>query len=165
MDRLIIELLPPHGHGVEKRYVFEEGMATIGRSYSNDIILDDPFVSPKHLSVSRNGTGIYVRIWRVKTGRKSMGKPLFKTREPRLRLEMKSALVKQSSNLFCPIIRWNLPGAWIPFWLCASFSTSARWPLSILSWFWRSLFGCLIWENPLKGFGRRIVLNSYWHFW
>ncbi len=61
MDRLIIELLPPHGHGVEKRYVFEEGMATIGRSYSNDIILDDPFVSPKHLSVSRNGTGFYVK--------------------------------------------------------------------------------------------------------
>lgn len=61
MDRLIIELLPAHGHGVEKRYVFEEGMATIGRSYSNDIILDDPFVSPNHLSISRNGTGIHVK--------------------------------------------------------------------------------------------------------
>jgi hypothetical protein len=61
MDRLIVELLHTHGHGVEKRYVFEEGRATIGRSYSNDIILDDPFVSPKHLLVSRNGTGLYVK--------------------------------------------------------------------------------------------------------
>ena len=60
MDRLIIELLHSHGHGVEKRYVFEKGQATIGRSYSNDIILDDPFVSPKHLLVSRNGAGIHV---------------------------------------------------------------------------------------------------------
>jgi hypothetical protein len=61
MDRLIIELLPPHGHGVERRYVFDNGRATIGRSYSNDIILDDPFVSPNHLSVSRNGTGLFVK--------------------------------------------------------------------------------------------------------
>lgn len=60
MDRLIVELLPPHGHAVEKRYVFEDGKATIGRSYSNDIILDDLFVSPQHLSVSRNGSGLYV---------------------------------------------------------------------------------------------------------
>lgn len=60
MDRLIIELLPPHGHGVDKRYVFEDGKATIGRSYSNDIILDDLYVSPQHLTVSRNGTGFYV---------------------------------------------------------------------------------------------------------
>ena len=50
----------PHGHGVERRYVLEKGRATIGRSYSNDIILDDPFVSPKHLSISRNGAGIHV---------------------------------------------------------------------------------------------------------
>ncbi len=61
MDRLIIELLPAHGHGVERRYVFDKGSATIGRSYANDIILDDPFVSPTHLSVSRNGTGLYVK--------------------------------------------------------------------------------------------------------
>ena len=60
MDRLIIELLHSHGHGVEKRFVFEGGRATIGRSYSNDIILDDPFVSPEHLSVSRNGAGVHV---------------------------------------------------------------------------------------------------------
>ncbi len=60
MDRLIVELLHHHGHSVEKRYVFENGKATIGRSYSNDIILDDPFVSPKHLSISRNGAGIRV---------------------------------------------------------------------------------------------------------
>ena len=60
MDRLIVEILPPHGPGVDKRYVFEEGKATIGRSYSNDIILDDLFVSPKHLSITRNGSGIHV---------------------------------------------------------------------------------------------------------
>jgi len=60
MDRLIIELLHPHGHGVDKRFVFEGGRVTIGRSYSNGIILDDPFVSEKHLSVLRNGAGIHV---------------------------------------------------------------------------------------------------------
>jgi len=54
MDRVIIELLPAHGNHVERRYVFENGQVAIGRSYSNDIILDDPFVSPEHLLIARS---------------------------------------------------------------------------------------------------------------
>ena len=54
---MIIELLSPPG---QRRYVFDNGKATIGRSYSNDIILDDSFVSPEHLSISSNEKFIYV---------------------------------------------------------------------------------------------------------
>ncbi len=60
MGRLIIELFPPHSHGAKIRHVFENGKATVGRSYSNDIILDDPFVSPEHLLIARNGNGLFV---------------------------------------------------------------------------------------------------------
>ena len=81
MDRLIIELLPPHGHGVEKRYVIEEGRAIIGRSYSNDIILDDPFVSPKHLLVSQNGKGLYVKDLASENGTQVNGETVLQSKE------------------------------------------------------------------------------------
>ncbi len=51
MGRIIVEALHPTGQVVESRRVFDK-VATIGRSYSNDIILDDPFVSPQHLAIS-----------------------------------------------------------------------------------------------------------------
>lgn len=57
MGRMIIEL--PSSPG-QPRFIFDNGRATIGRSYSNDIILDDSFVSPKHLSISSNDKYIYV---------------------------------------------------------------------------------------------------------
>ena len=81
MDRLIIELLPPHGHGVEKRYVIEECRAVIGRSYSNDIILDDPFVSPKHLLVARNGTGLVIKDLASENGTQVNGEVVLKDQE------------------------------------------------------------------------------------
>ena len=81
MDRLIIELLPPHGHGVEKRYVVEEGRVIIGRSYSNDIILDDPFVSPKHLLVSQNGKGLYVKDLASENGTQVNGETVLQSEE------------------------------------------------------------------------------------
>lgn len=55
MGRLIIELLASHGNSVEKRYIFEKGHASIGRSYANDVIVDDPFLSPEHLFISGSG--------------------------------------------------------------------------------------------------------------
>ena len=81
MDRLIIELLHAHGHGVEKRYVFEEGRAVIGRSYSNDIILDDPFVSPKHLLIARNGIGLVIKDLASENGTQVNGSVILKDQE------------------------------------------------------------------------------------
>ncbi len=73
MGRVIVELLPSHGHKVERRYVFDNGSATIGRSYSNDIILDDPFVSPQHLVISANGKMVYVRDLASENGTEIVG--------------------------------------------------------------------------------------------
>lgn len=81
MDRLIIEVLPAHGHGVEKRYVLETGRAIIGRSYSNDVILDDPFVSPKHLLVARNGTGLFVKDLASENGTQVNGDMVLRDQE------------------------------------------------------------------------------------
>ena len=84
MDRLIVELLFQHGQGVEKRYVFEDGRATLGRSYSNDIILDDPFVSPRHLLVARNGTGLHVTDLASENGTRINGATTLKDQEAKI---------------------------------------------------------------------------------
>ncbi len=60
MGRVIVEALPQTGHFVESRHVFDK-TATIGRSYSNDIILDDPFVSPQHLAISNQNGQILLK--------------------------------------------------------------------------------------------------------
>ena len=78
MGRLIIELLHPHDQNVESRYVFDEGKASIGRSYANDIILDDPFVSPKHLTVSHNGAGLFVTDLTSENGTRINGSGVLK---------------------------------------------------------------------------------------
>jgi len=60
MGRLIIELVPSLSPRDRKTYVFENGKATIGRSYSSDVILYDPFVSPTHLTVVNEGDDISI---------------------------------------------------------------------------------------------------------
>ncbi len=60
MGRIIVELLSPQGTNTERRFIFEDGKATIGRSYSNDIILDDPFVSSEHFSIENTGEDFFV---------------------------------------------------------------------------------------------------------
>lgn len=61
MERLIVEKLTLHGQIVESRRVFDSGRATIGRSYSSDIILDDFYVSPQHILVFRQDKEIYLK--------------------------------------------------------------------------------------------------------
>lgn len=51
MGRIIVDVLPPQGETTETRHVFDQAKVTLGRSYQNDVILDDPFISPKHLIV------------------------------------------------------------------------------------------------------------------
>ncbi len=52
MARVIVELLHAQKRTLEDRFVFDNGHASLGRAYSNDIILDDPFISPRHLYIS-----------------------------------------------------------------------------------------------------------------
>lgn len=46
---LIVEILDPRGHGVRARARLERFPATVGRAYSNDVILDDPYADGHHL--------------------------------------------------------------------------------------------------------------------
>ncbi len=53
---LIIEVLSSAGE-VRSRTRLTELPAVIGRSYESDVILDDPFVSPRHVRISRTESG------------------------------------------------------------------------------------------------------------
>ncbi|MFQ5561150.1 MAG: FHA domain-containing protein [Nitrospinota bacterium] len=51
MEKIIIEVLRKQGR-VQERHSFLGGSVKIGRGYSNDVILSDPFVSPDHVQIS-----------------------------------------------------------------------------------------------------------------
>jgi len=51
-----IEILDPKGR-VSERYRIESFPLTIGRAYTNQVILDDPFVCPEHVAVNRDEIG------------------------------------------------------------------------------------------------------------
>jgi len=53
---VIIEILDRFGK-VKERHKLEEFPVRIGRSYRNDIILDDQYVSPEHIEIIRDGDG------------------------------------------------------------------------------------------------------------
>lgn len=48
---IVIEVLNPSGHVVD-RHVVNKGVVSLGRGYSNDVIIDDSYVDACHLSVS-----------------------------------------------------------------------------------------------------------------
>ncbi len=51
-----VEILDKRGH-VMQRVRVERLPATIGRAYTNDVILDDPFVSAEHAGIGRDDAG------------------------------------------------------------------------------------------------------------
>ena len=48
---VVVEVLDPRGHGVRARMRLDRFPATVGRAYSNDVILDDPYADARHLRV------------------------------------------------------------------------------------------------------------------
>lgn len=50
---IVVELLTRGGVSL-KHYVFDRPKITIGRSFDNDVHLDDPFVDPHHLQIEHN---------------------------------------------------------------------------------------------------------------
>ncbi|WP_342381793.1 FHA domain-containing protein [Myxococcus stipitatus] len=59
MDEVIfVEVV--EGDSVHARHRLERFPATVGRAYSNDVILDDPKVSPEHLRIERREDGVLV---------------------------------------------------------------------------------------------------------
>jgi hypothetical protein len=50
---LWIEIVTRHGHLLQ-RHRFERDAVRIGRGYDNDLILDDPFVAPRHVRIVRD---------------------------------------------------------------------------------------------------------------
>ena len=56
MAELIVEELNRLGH-IVNRYKIEEFPASLGRGFDNDIILDDPYVSPHHVSILPDENG------------------------------------------------------------------------------------------------------------
>ncbi len=53
---LILEILDRFGK-VRERHLITQFPVRIGRGYDNDIILDDPYVSPSHIELLRDGSG------------------------------------------------------------------------------------------------------------
>lgn len=52
---IVIEVLNPSGHVID-RHVVNKDTVSLGRAYSNDVIIDDPYVDACHLSVSLEET-------------------------------------------------------------------------------------------------------------
>ena len=48
---IVIEVLNPSSHIVD-RHVINKGVVSLGRAYSNDVIIDDLYVDACHLSIS-----------------------------------------------------------------------------------------------------------------
>lgn len=55
MDALIVEVHAPGG--VVQRVRLTQFPAHVGRGYDNDVILDDPYVCPRHLRLERDASG------------------------------------------------------------------------------------------------------------
>lgn len=53
---LIVEILDRFGK-VRERHRLEQFPVRVGRAYNNDIILDDPYVSEKHVEILQDGNG------------------------------------------------------------------------------------------------------------
>ncbi|PIQ99135.1 MAG: hypothetical protein COV66_14750 [Nitrospinae bacterium CG11_big_fil_rev_8_21_14_0_20_45_15] len=53
MERIIVELLHAKGLIPESRRIFNQESIALGRAYSNDLILDDLYVSPNHIIISQ----------------------------------------------------------------------------------------------------------------
>lgn len=54
-----LEVLSRH-RDVAARYRLSDGEMTVGRGYDNDVILDDPYVAPRHLRIVRDETGHWI---------------------------------------------------------------------------------------------------------
>ena len=60
MEQVIwVEILSRH-HDVLERHRCTGPEIRIGRGYDNDVVLDDPYVAPRHLRVFRGATGTLV---------------------------------------------------------------------------------------------------------
>jgi hypothetical protein len=55
---VFLEILGPAGK-VKNRVKLDRASITLGRSYENDVILDDPFVSPRHLRLEQTAEGAW----------------------------------------------------------------------------------------------------------
>jgi pSer/pThr/pTyr-binding forkhead associated (FHA) protein len=54
---MFVEVLDRHGDVRARSRIDDADEFTVGRAYDNDLILDDPFVSPHHLRIVRAGDG------------------------------------------------------------------------------------------------------------
>lgn len=52
-----VEILSRHHRDVAHRQRCDGAEVTIGRGYDNDVVVDDPFVSARHLRVQRDEQG------------------------------------------------------------------------------------------------------------
>jgi pSer/pThr/pTyr-binding forkhead associated (FHA) protein len=60
-DQIIVEILDARG-GVRSRARLDRFPAGIGRSYTNDVIIDDPYACPEHLQLVREEDGTLVVV-------------------------------------------------------------------------------------------------------
>lgn len=81
MVRLIIEVAEPAQHGT-RLFRFETFPVRVGRGYQNDLVLQDPFVSPDHLVLTAEGDGFLVQDLDTVNGTTVAGRRLAGGRGP-----------------------------------------------------------------------------------
>lgn len=56
MSRLVIEIAQNAGSGRKRHFTIDRFPARVGRGYHNQVIVDDPYVSPQHLEITYSET-------------------------------------------------------------------------------------------------------------
>ena len=61
METIVIEIAPDSRSHREYQSFTPAAAVTVGRSFDNDVILSDPYVSARHVTVERSGAGFRIR--------------------------------------------------------------------------------------------------------
>ncbi|MEK9629566.1 MAG: FHA domain-containing protein [Nitrospinota bacterium] len=102
MGRLIVELLPSQGIKAERLFTFENGRFTIGRSYANDIILNDMYVSGEHVSISNSNGNIYITDLTSENGTEIEGGTILKSQSAKIGSGEEVCIGKTRFKVFLP---------------------------------------------------------------
>lgn len=80
MERIIVEILPHKGKVAESYHAINKSRVTLGRSYSNDIIIDDLYISAQHLLIFLEDGKIQIKDLDSDNGTQVNGAPKFQNK-------------------------------------------------------------------------------------
>jgi pSer/pThr/pTyr-binding forkhead associated (FHA) protein len=159
MERIIVELLHGKGLILESRRIFNQERIALGRAYSNDLILDDLYVSPNHIIISQENGCLQLQDLGSENGVKVNDNPSIQDQiisiesgdivsigKTRLRIVLSSHQVEPTRVLNKSINKYkSLDHPWAPVLSYLIFA-------GILSWFeYMKNPGEIFWENKIIG--------------